>query len=437
MSDLPISEKQHRSIVDSNGRVNIWEGAIRSAKTIASLVRWLLFVARAPRGGALVVIGRTRDAVGRNVFGPLMDPDLFGEWATETKYTTGAPTATILGRLVYVIGASDAKAEKVLRGLTVAGAYVDEVTVIPEEFFTQLLGRMSVPGAQLFGTTNPDSPAHWLKVKFLDQLDRLTDWRSFHFELADNPSLTPEYIESISREFTGLWYRRFIKGEWVAAEGAVFDSWDPEVHTIPWDDLPEMRDLLCVSFDYGTTNPTVAGILGLSAEIDPLGRPTPRMFLVDEWVYDSKIEQQKLTDAELSQRVRAWLDAGGHIPRDTFPAMRPRYAIVDPSAASFRVQLAQDGLTSSAADNDVLYGIRLLASLLNSGKFLIARPTELNPDRGCPRFISEAPGYSWDPKKTEKGEDAPLKVADHSLDQARYGVVTTENIWRQHIKLAA
>jgi hypothetical protein len=68
---------------------------------------------------------------------------------------------------------------------------------------------------------------------------------------------------------------------------------------------------------------------------------------------------------------------------------------------------------------------------------VIARPTEKNPNRGCPRWIQEAPGYAWDPDATLKGEDKPLKVADHSLDQGRYGIVTTENIWRQHIKLAA
>ena len=437
MLPLPMSEKQALSIRESTARVNLWEGSIRSGKTVASLLRWLMFVAAAPRGGELVVIARTRESAARNVFGPLMDPAITGPLSAHVHYTSQAPSAIILGRKVHVIGASDAKAEKVVRGMTVSGAYVDEVTVLAEEFFTQLLGRMSVTGARMFCTTNPDSPAFWLKTKFIDRLDSLPDWRSWHFTLKDNPSLTPEYVAAISREFTGLWYKRFIEGLWVAAEGAIYDMWDVDKHTIAWDDLPEMRELLCVSFDYGTTNPTVAGILGISAEIDHLGRPTPRLFMVDEWTYDASMSQQKLTDSDLSHRARAWLDAGGHVPRDTFPAMRPRFTIVDPSAASFRVQLSQDGVTATPADNDVLYGIRTVASLLGSGKLLIARPTDKSPDRGCPRFIQEAPGYAWDPKATLKGEDKPMKVADHSLDQLRYALITTENIWRQHIKLAA
>jgi PBSX family phage terminase large subunit len=432
-----LGPQQIRSLKQSKARVNIFEGAIRSGKTIVSLLRFLMAVLFA-KGGVIVVIARTRDSAYRNVFEPLMDWSLFGPLSKLVHYTANAPTGRILGRTVHVLGANDAKSEKVLRGLTVALAYVDEITVIPEEFFTQLLGRMSPPNAKLFGTTNPDSPTHWLKVKFLDRIGHgLANWLSWHFTLDDNPGLTETYKDQVKAEFTGLWFKRFILGEWVAAEGAIYDMWNPDKHTIAWDDLPPMREFLCVAIDYGTTNPTVAGILALSSETDAYGKPTPRLFMVDEWTYDSKVSHAKLTDAELSRRMREWLDAGGHIPHDTFPPMRPRYTILDPSAASFRVQLSQDGLMSTQADNEVLYGIRTVASLLGAGKLLIARPTDANPDRGCPRFILEAPGYAWDPEQTLKGKDAPIKAADHSLDQGRYGLVTTEAIWRQHIKLAA
>ncbi|WP_350347252.1 phage terminase large subunit [Agromyces sp. G08B096] len=430
-----LGATQQTALRGMKARVNILEGAIRSGKTIVSLLRFLIAVVFA-RGGAIVVVARTRDSAYRNVFAPLMDPALFGRLAFLVSYNSGAPTAKILGRTVHVLGASDAKAEKVLRGLTVALAYVDEVTVIPEEFFTQLLGRMSPPNAQLFGTTNPDSPAHWLKVKFLDRIGTdLVGWVSFHFTLDDNPGLTEQYKLSIKAEFTGLWYKRFVLGEWVAAEGAIFDMWDPDIHTIPWDDLPEMQELIAVGVDYGTTNPTAAIILGISAEHDGYGRPRRRLFFVDEFRHDSKTAQQKLTDAQLSERLRAWLDEN-HLPPSTGTRLRPRYVILDPSAASFMVQLHSDGVTAAQADNEVLYGIRTVASLLAAGKLLVARPTTQNPDRGCPGFIAEAPGYAWDPEATLKGVDKPIKVADHSLDGGRYSVVTTERIWRSRIDFA-
>lgn len=432
-----LGPQQMRSLRESKVRVNIFEGAIRSGKTIVSLLRFLMAVLFAT-GGAIVVVARTRDSAYRNVFEPLMSPALFGPLAKLVHYTAGAPTARILGRTVHVLGANDAKSEKVLRGLTVALAYVDEVTVIPEEFFTQLLGRMSPPKAKLFGTTNPDSPAHWLKVKFLDRIGKdLQGWLSWHFTLDDNPALEESYKAQIKSEFTGLWYKRFVQGEWVAAEGAVFDMWDVDKHTIAWDALPEMRELISVSLDYGTTNPTAALILGVSAEIDSLGRPAPRLFFVDEFRHDSKTAQQKLTDSELARDFMRWLNER-HLPASTQTRLTPRFTIVDPSAASFKVELRKThGITSTDADNDVLYGIRLMASLLASGLLLVARPTDANPNRGCPGFIKEAPGYAWDPKATLAGEDKPLKIADHSLDGGRYGVTTTENIWRRYIKLAA
>lgn len=407
----PISPKQTDFMVNSTARVNISEGAIRSGKTVISLHRWLVFVLRAPRGGELVMIGRTRDAVWRNCIGPLQNPDMYGPAASMVIGNYGAPTVRILGRTVHVLGASDAKAEKVIRGMTVAGAFVDEVTVIPEEFFTQLLGRMSVPRAKLFGSTNPDNPAHWLKRKYLDRIDTLPEWRQWKFVLDDNPSLTDEYKASIRSEFTGLWYKRFILGEWVAAEGAIYDMWDQDTHVIPHDDLPPMHRVLAVGIDYGTTNATSAVALGLGAD--------GRLYAVDEWRYDATLSQQRHTDAQLSAGVRAWIT--------TLPSP-PEWVVVDPAAASFKVQLAQDGILNVMnGENDVAYGIRTVASLLGAGKLRVS-------DK-CTGITSEAPGYSWDPKATEKGQDAPIKVADHSLDALRYAIATTETEWRPYIDM--
>lgn len=415
-----MSPKQLHFLARSNYRVNILEGAIRSGKTIIAILRWFIFVATAPRGGELLIIGRTRDSAWRNIVAPMQNPDLFGLQAAQVIGNYGAPTVKILGRTVHIMGASDAKAELVLRGMTVAGALVDEVTTLPEQFFTQLLGRMSVKGAQLFGTTNPDSPAHWLKRKFLDRITKgLSGWARWSFTIDDNPSLEPEYVAAIKSEFTGLWYRRFIQGEWVAAEGAVYDMWDPKRHTIPWEQLPPMSRLLGTGIDYGTTNATSAMMLGLGID--------QKLYFIDEWRYDAKQSQLRLTDAEISGRLRTWMNEP-HLPNGQI--LQPEWTIVDPAAASFKVQLSTDGLTNVInGDNDVLYGIRTTASLLSAGKLIIA-------DR-CIGFIEEAPSYSWDPKSTEKGEDKPLKIADHSLDGGRYAVTTTESNWRSLVDLAA
>lgn len=417
--DRLLSPAQRTAIAGAVKPINLWTGAISSGKTLSSLLRWLIYVADAPRGGALIMVGRTRDSIARNALAPLQDPALFGRFARAVSYTRGAPTATILGREVEVIGANDAKAEPKVRGLTCAGAYVDELTTLPEAFWTMLMGRMRVPGSKIFATTNPDSPAHWLKAKFLDRLTQLPDWAHFHFTMGDNPSLTADYVERMKRNYTGLWYRRFILGEWVAAQGAIYSMWDPDEHIVAWDRLPEMRRLLAVGVDYGTSNPTAALLLGLGLD--------RRLYAVDEWRHDPAIAREQLTDEQLSKGMRTWLEQG-HTPQIT--GQRPEWVCVDPSALSFKVQLRADGVQGvTDADNDVAYGIRTTASLLGSRRMLIS-------DR-CTGLIHELPGYSWDDKATLAGQDKPVKIADHSLDAQRYAVTTTEPLWRDELREVA
>jgi PBSX family phage terminase large subunit len=421
MSDpVGLSAAQLSSVRESVGAVNIWEGAVSSGKTIGSLLRFLIEIAQAPSSGSVAIIGRTKDSIARNILGPLMDPGLFGDIAALTTYTRGANLAKILGRDVEVIGANDAKAEPKIRGLTIAVAYVDEITTLPEDVFTRLLDRIRVPGARLFGTTNPDSPAHWFKAKFLDRMgdadDDIQDWRRFHFLMDDNPVLPAAYKVRMHRELTGLWRRRFILGEWVAAEGAVYDMWDPERHVVPWAELPYIDRLIGVGIDYGTRNATSAILLGMTR--------AGSLVLVDEWRHDSRVAGVEVwTDAQQSAALQEWL-AQKHTPQVGDPPIEQIY--LDPSAASLSRQMWQDGIGNVHADNNVTYGIRIVATLLGQGRLIVS-------DR-CTGFINEAPGYVWDDKATARGVDQPKKgsgVSDHSMDAARYAVCSTEPIWRE------
>lgn len=427
MADLRLSPKQELSIARSTARINIWDGSVRSGKTIGSLLRWVMYVARAPHGGALVVVGKTLDTVHRNVFGPLQDPALFGPLARLVKYTRGAPTATILGRTIEIITANDARAEGRLRGLTCAGAYVDEATLLPEAFWDQLLARLSVPGAQLFATTNPDNPGHWLRKKFILRISEL-NLAYFHFTIDDNHALDQDYVASLKKEFVGLWHRRFIKGEWVQAEGAVYDMWDPDRHVV--DILPPINRWVSLGVDYGTVNPFAGLLLGIgtgAARMDPVVRP--RLYLAGEYRYDSKAARRQLTDLEYSRRLRGWLDDFPIPHQPGARGVRPEWTVVDPSAASFLRQLYLDGLTPTLADNDVLDGIRLVSSLLGND--------DLQVHSSCTGWGDEIAGYAWDDKAAALGEDKPIKDNDHSLDAGRYGIKTTEAVWRSQLMGAA
>lgn len=409
-----FSPRQVWSIVRATARVNVWVGAIRSGKTIASLLAWLLFVRSAPTTGALVVVGRTRESVARNVFVPLQDRAIFGRFAMLVSYTAGAPTGTILGRTVHVLGASDARAEMVLRGLTVAGAYVDESTLVAEAFWTQLLGRMSVKDAKLFATTNPDGPAHWFKKQVVDRAAEL-GYKVFRFTLVDNIHLAAEYVAQISREYTGLWFRRFILGEWVQAAGAVYEGWDEARHIIAAADIPEMRRVLTFGADYGTVHPTRGYLLGIGPDTRPGHDQEERLYVLDEWRPGS------MTVGEHSADLRQWLAARTQ--------WTPEWIAYDHASATFGLQLHHDGYANvMRAHKSVLPGIRTVAALLGVDKMVVSD--------ACTELISKLPGYVWDEKATKRGETAPVKADDDEADALRYTVFTARSMWRDSIPLA-
>lgn len=402
-----LAPAQIRSIAACDKRVNLWTGSIRSGKTVASLISWLIFVGHAPKSGALVVVGRTRESIGRNLFVPLQDPHLFGALSMFIKYNTGAPTATILGRTVHILGASDARAEMVLRGLTVAGAYVDEGTLVSEAFWTQLLGRMSVPGARLFATTNPDGPAHWMKKQVVDRAEEL-GYAVFRFRLADNTHLDPVYVAQISKEYVGLWYRRFILGEWVQAAGAIYDMWEPARHVADPSTFPGMDKILAVGVDYGDTHQTRGYLLGLAGD---------RLYVLSEWA------PSRMTIGGHSTSLRSWIAGQPEGWRN------PEWVAVDPAAASFKHQLFADNVTNVRnAHNAVLPGIRTISALLAMDRLLVADT--------CTALIDELPGYVWDDKATARGEDKPVKKDDDCCDALRYAIQTTRLDWVPLIPLA-
>ncbi|MFE7634472.1 PBSX family phage terminase large subunit [Kitasatospora sp. NPDC057518] len=399
--ELPLSRKQLCSVARATARINIWHGSVRSGKTVASLLAFLLAIAEAPPSGLIIICGRSLLTIERNVLEPLSDPALFGPVAGQVRHTRGATTAVILGRTVHLIGAADSRAEGRLRGLTAYLAYVDEATLIPEAFWTQLLARLSVPGARVLATTNPDGPRHWLRTGYLDRAAEL-DLHAWHFALHDNPSLSPAYVRSLHAEYTGLWRRRMIDGAWVVAEGAVYDCWDEQQHVV--DELPTITRYW-LGIDYGTTNPLAAVLLGLGVD--------GRLYVCAEWRYDSRARRRQMTDAQYSAALRGWLTGLGVDPEWTF---------VDPSATSFTAQLWEDGHPGVArAKNDVVDGIRSTSTAL--------APAFLRVHRSCEGLLAELPGYSWDPVAAAAGEDRPIKRDDHSCDALRYVVHSTLPEW--------
>lgn len=383
-----LSDKQQHALTHSDARLNIWEGSVRSGKSYSALLRFIEF-AMTDIKGDMIICGKTEDAIKRNIISELSR--LLG---THIQYYSGKREVVLFGRKIHVIGANDDRSEGKIRGASFAGALVDEATTIPEPFFKMLLSRLSIPGAKLFATTNPDSPYCWLKTDFLDRQEEL-DLKRFHFKLEDNPSLENDYKEALKREYTGLWYSRFIEGKWVLAEGSIYSNFDYDRHTITLP--PGPAKYYIVGVDYGTINPMAFSLIACNPDL------YPNLWVEKEYYWDSKKELRQKTDAEYAEDLRTFI-LGKHV----------KAIVVDPSAASFITECRKSGMKDIIeANNEVLTGIRYLDTLLAEGSLKIAR--------NCENLIKEIQSYTWDEKAALRGEEKPKKVFDHILDATRYG----------------
>ena len=400
---LPIPGPPNDSVKAATARQNIWHGPVRSGKTVSSLIAWILFVDEAPLGGELFMIGKTQDALESNALVPLQA--FLGNnfrYSLHNRKAAMRRASTGTWREIRLVTANDERAEAKVRGSTAAGAYGDEITLWPESLYRQLLARMSLRGSRLFGTTNPDGPYHWLKAGFLDRSDEL-DLHAFTWPIDVNTHLAPEYIDQLKAEYEegSLWYRRFIEGQWVAAEGAVYDFFDEARHTI--DVLPNRQpDQVDVSIDYGTSNATSAGAY---ASWNRIPKGELRAVRLGGYYYDGRATGRQKTDREYAEEIGAWIDSLGY---------QVRHVFLDPSAASFGTELSRHGMWVKNANNDVLDGIRTQAKLLRAGEYKIAR----DPSNG--QCIRDYGAYLWDTKAQARGEDKPLKQHDHTKDEERY-----------------
>jgi PBSX family phage terminase large subunit len=397
---MQLAPVQLDSIVRSTARMNIWHGPVRSGKTIAANTRFIDYIDNEAPRGDLYLIGKTVHALKRNIINPTIE--MLGD---DMHYFPGKGEIKLWDRTIHVIGANDARAEGKIRGSTSAGNLYDEMSLLPEDMFHMSLSRMSTPGAKGFGTTNPDSPGHWLKTEFIDRAAEL-DMAVFHWGLDDVDFLDPAFVAALKAEYTGLWRKRFIDGLWVLAEGAIYDMFDEALHTFV--EQPLVPDEYIVGVDYGTTNPCVFVLIGIS-----LRNPMRAVAWAErEYYYDSAASLRQKTDAQYADDMANFIESRQHGDK------RVSGIYIDPSAASFKLELKRRNIHQVIdADNDVANGIRTVGRMLHQRRYSLSAIA-------CPRTVAEYGGYVWDPKKSQKGVEEPVKKSDHGKDAERYALHT-------------
>jgi PBSX family phage terminase large subunit len=390
-------------------KYTLLEGSVRSSKTFAVDAKLIIHLCRYRVEGKRVIIGNTKQTVYKNI---LLDVFSVVGKANYT-YNRSSGELWLFGVRWFVIGARDEASYKQILGMTVGIAICDEWTEFPESFTKQLFLRMSPAGARLYATTNPGTPNHYLFTDVIHNPAFAADLEVIHFTLADNPNIEPAVKDQIIASQKGVYYQRYILGLWVVAEGAIYkDSWSDELLY-----NNETRPVALygqggycnhvIAIDYGTHNPCV-----FEEYIDD----GVKVWNDREYYWDSVKEMRQKTDSEYADDLTDFL-ANSRIRGRKNPRI-----VVDPSAASFKLELVKRGFNVVDADNEVLDGLHRVSQAQALGL--------LRVHEECSNERRECSIYSWDAKAAEKGEEKPLKTNDHSQDAKRYAVMDLFPEWR-------
>ena len=214
----------------------ICDGAIRSGKTLSMVTGFFLWSMASYQNCAFALCGRTVGALRRNVIDHLPtwlgDSFVIRENRSENKLvvTDGKGRRNTY----YLFGGQDESSYKLIQGITLAGVLLDEAALMPRSFVEQACARCSVSGSKLWFNCNPEGPEHWLYKQWIQKAGE-KNLLHLHFTMADNPALDPAIRKRYEKMYTGVFYRRYILGQWCMAEGLVYD-FKPDKHitrTVP------------------------------------------------------------------------------------------------------------------------------------------------------------------------------------------------------------
>lgn len=377
----------------------IADGAIRSGKTISMSLSFILWAMRNYTGQNFALCGKTIGSLQRNVVSPLKQMVL--SIGYDIRERRGDNLLIISDgqteNYFYLFGGKDESSQDLIQGITLAGAFFDEVALMPESFVLQATARCSVEGSKWFFNDNPEGPEHWFYKEWIQEKEN-KNLIYLHFDLDDNLTLSEDIKSRYRSMYSGVFYDRFILGQWVMAEGVIYDMFDKERNTAAYEDIKDgLIGEYYVSCDYGTQNATCF-LLWRQHE-------NRKWYCLKEYYYSGRDNMRQKTDDEYL-----------HDMRDFLQGIVPKRIIVDPSAASFITALHKAGYPVKHANNDVLDGIRLVGTKLNTQEIVICRE--------CRNTIREFGEYVWKPNAVP---DTPIKENDHAMDALRYFVMTELN----------
>ncbi len=374
----------------------IADGSIRSGKSLCLSLSFSMWAMATFDGQCFALCGKTLGSLRRNVLISLKQMLIGRGFVIKERRSENCMLISDgnVCNTFYFFGGKDEGSADLIQGITLAGVLFDEVALMPKTFVNQATARCSVKGSKWWFNCNPESPHHWFYTDWIMQKDD-KNLLYIHFTMDDNPSLDSEVKRRYEKNYTGVFYDRFIRGLWVVAQGLVYQMVANEPQNYIANSTLGLNGRYFISIDYGTRNPFSMGLWCVS------GKTAVR---VKEWYYDSKKAMRQLTDEEYYEKLCDF--AQGYLITSI---------IIDPSAASF-IQTIRKYLkyTVRKADNNVLYGIRVTSTLLQCARVKIGKD--------CKHTLREFSLYRWDDKGG--GKDEVVKQDDHAMDEIRYFCTT-------------
>lgn len=383
-----------------NKEAIIADGSVRAGKTVVMSLGYIVWSMAEFNGHNFGMAGKTIGSLRRNVIRPLVSMLSASGYSVKDNRSENRLDITKgnTTNFYFLFGGKDESSQDLVQGITTAGFFFDEVVLMPQSFVNQATARASDTGAKFWFNGNPEGPYHWFKQEWIDKLTKHNAIR-IHFMMKDNPSLSVETRERYERMYSGVFYKRYILGQWSVSEGVIYDNFDEKTMIV---DLPNdtVYDTDWVTADYGTQNATV---------FKRWSRYKNVWYNTDEYYYSGRDATRQKTDSQFRADLEAFFES------NNLDKARVK-VVLDPAAASFKAELKQHSFRVVPARNDVLNGIRAQMSAMNEGK--------IKWTSKAVNTFKEINSYIWDKKAADRGEDKPVKEHDHAMDADRYFVYT-------------
>ena len=370
----------------------IADGSIRSGKTLSMSLSFILWAMHSFNGQNFGMAGKTIGSFRRNVLTPLkIMIKARGYTVTDKR----AENLVIISNgdttnEFYIFGGKDERSQDLVQGITLAGMLFDEVALMPQSFVNQATARCSVEGAKFWFNCNPENPQHFFYTDWVKK-HKEKNLLYLHFTMDDNLSLSEKVKQRYRGMYTGVFFKRFILGLWVVADGLCFEQFANEPDKWLKDKADEQINFISIGVDFGgTTSKTTFVASAIHGNFERVG--AIKAYKLDG--AKGTIDANRLNN-EFVRFVKE-LQAEYAAPiKYVFCDCAETYLI---SGIKNAVKAAGLGLAVGDSEKaTIIDRIVCVNTLLNMDRLYVLR--------SCGQVINALRAAMWDSKAAEKGED--------------------------------